>query len=183
VAAAVAAVREDAPGQTRLVGYLVPAAPERAPEVEAVRRLLKSKLPPYMIPSHFVVLEALPVTANGKLDRGGLPAPDGSRPQAERGYVAPEGSVQETLAEVWGEVLGLSRVGIDDDFFELGGHSMLAVKMLGRVQEVLGVQLYVRDLFECSTIRELSEPVTAQLLREVSDDELADLLAEMEVER
>jgi acyl carrier protein len=97
--------------------------------------------------------------------------------------VAPEGPVQETLASIWRAVLGLQSIGIDDDFFELGGHSMLVVKMLGRLQDALGIEFFVGDVFEHSTIRELADSVTAQMLGDASDEELAGLLAEAEAEQ
>jgi amino acid adenylation domain-containing protein len=166
VAASVAAVREDAPGDRRLVAYVVSATGE-PPDFEDLRRLLKTKLPPFMIPSTFVALESFPLSANGKLDRQALPAPDGARPDLGRAYAAPETPVQEKLAAIWAEVLGLERVGIDDDFFEIGGHSLLAVKMLTRVLDTLGVEHGLARVFEHSTIRALAEV----LARENADGE------------
>lgn len=177
--ASVAIVREDKPGDQRLVAYVV-AVGEEPPEVEDLRRLLRSKLPPFMVPSAFVMLDSLPITANGKLDREALPAPDGARPDLARDYAAPQTPVQDTLASVWREVLGVDRVGIDDDFFELGGHSLLAVKMLARVQEALGVDLYLGRVFEASTIRQLSQTISAELMGGTEEDELAALLSEVE---
>jgi amino acid adenylation domain-containing protein len=176
---AVALVREDTPGDRRLVAYVVPAAGER-PDIDALRRLLKTKLPPFMVPSAFVALDAFPVTANGKLDQRSLPAPDGARPDLGRSFTAPETHVQESLAAIWREVLGLERVGIDDDFFDLGGHSLLAVKMLARVQDAFGVDLYLGRVFEESTIRGLAAVIAAQLIGDVDDDEVASLLDELE---
>ena len=178
VTASAAAVREDAPGDRRLVAYLVPA-PGARPEIEELRRRLKMKLPPFMVPSAFVTLESFPMTANGKLDRQALPPPDGARPDLARSYMAPQTPVQEELAAIWGEVLGLDRVGIDDDFFELGGHSLLAVRMLARVQDTLGLELYLGRVFERSTIRGLAELVTEEMLAEVADEDVAALLADL----
>jgi amino acid adenylation domain-containing protein len=177
VAAAVVTVREDSPGDRRLVAYVVPED-DHAPADEQLRRPLKSRLPPFMVPSTFVVLEALPVTPNGKLDRASLPAPDGGRPDLERRYAAPENPMQETLASIWREVLGIARVGVDDDFFDLGGHSLLAVKMLARVHDSVGVSLALRQLFDGSTIRELADALTTELLAGASGDDLAQILAE-----
>ncbi len=179
VAGAAAVVREDVPGDQRLVAYIVPADGQTV-DVEELRRLCKAKLAPYMVPSTFVCLEAFPTTPNRKLDRRALPAPDGARPDLARSYVAPGSPVEETLASIWREVLGVDRVGIDDDFFDLGGHSLLAVKMLARVQESFGLDLYLGTVFDHSTIRELAAAVTDDLLGEAGDDELADLLAEAE---
>ncbi|HEX5853263.1 MAG TPA: amino acid adenylation domain-containing protein [Solirubrobacteraceae bacterium] len=176
VGAAVATVREDSPGDRRLVAYVV-AADDRAPE-EQLRQLLKSKLPPFMVPSTIVTLDALPVTPNGKLDRAALPAPDGARPDLARPYAAPQSPVEEALVSIWREVLNVDRVGIDDGFFDLGGHSLLAVKMLARVHESLGVSLALRQLFDSSTIRELAQALTAELLAEADGEDLAQILAE-----
>jgi amino acid adenylation domain-containing protein len=179
VGASVAIVREDHPGDQRLVAYLVPATGV-APDFEDLRLLLRSKLPAFMIPSAFVSVDAFPVTANGKLDRAGLPAPDGARPDLRRSFAPPETPVQETLASVWREVLGVDRIGIDDDFFELGGHSLLAVKMLSRVQDSFGLDLGLGYVFDNSTIRELGQVIAERMLGDAADDELALLLAEVE---
>jgi amino acid adenylation domain-containing protein len=179
VAGSVAVVREDQPGDQRLIAYLVAA--EAGPvEAEALRRLCKGKLPPFMVPSAFVVLDAFPVTANGKLDRRALPAPDGSRASAGGEYVAPETPMQEAVADIFGEVLGLRRVGLQDDFFDLGGHSLLAVKMLARVQERLGLTLPLGTVFEHSTVRGLADAIGSELLGATDEDELAALLSEIE---
>jgi amino acid adenylation domain-containing protein len=180
VSAAVAIVREDSPGDQRLIAYVVPAG-EQIVELEQLRRLCKAKLPPFMVPSGFVSVDAFPVTANGKLDRRALPAPDGARPAMARSYVAPETPVEQTLASIWSEILGVDRIGVDDDFFDLGGHSLLAVKMLSRVQESLDLNLRLPQVFEHSTIRELAAAIAAELLDAAGDDELASLLAEVEV--
>lgn len=179
VSAAVAVVREDSPGDQRLVAYVSPAA-QGAPDVEQLRRDCKAKLAPFMVPSTFVVLDSFPTTANGKLDRGALPAPDGSRPSLERGYAAPETPVEETLAAIWGEVLGLERVGRHDDFFDLGGHSLLAVKMISYVQERFDVDVPLHVVFEHSTVEGLAAVTSAALLDGVGEDELAALLTEVE---
>jgi amino acid adenylation domain-containing protein len=177
VGAAVVTVREDKPGDRRLVAYLV-AAEGETPEEELLRRLLKSKLPPFMVPSTFVVLDALPVTPNGKLDRASLPALDGARPDLLRPYAAPENALEQALASVWCEVLGIDQVGVDDDFFDLGGHSLLAVKMLARVHDSLGISLALRQLFDGPSIRELARALTAELLAEASGEDLAQIMDE-----
>ena len=179
VSAAVAIVREDSPGDQRLIAYVVPAG-EQTVELEQLRRLCRAKLPPFMVPSGFVSVDAFPVTANGKLDRRALPAPDGARPAMARSYVAPETPVEQTLASIWSEILGVDRIGLDDDFFDLGGHSLLAVKMLSRVQESFDLSLRLPQVFEHSTIRELAAAIAAELLDAADEDELASLLAEVE---
>jgi amino acid adenylation domain-containing protein len=177
VSAAAVIVREDTPGDQRIVAY-VTAAGEEPPDLEQLRRLLKTSLPPFMIPSAFVVLESLPMTANGKLDRRALPAVDGARPALARTYEAPTGPVEEALAEIWGTVLGIERIGIDDDFFDLGGHSLLAIRMLALVHDVLGTDLHLGRVFDHPTIRELASQVTLDLLGDASNAELAALLAD-----
>ncbi len=140
---AVVVGRADAPGEARLVAYYVGG---EAVAVEALRSHLGERLPEHMVPAAYVRLERLPLTANGKLDRRGLPAPEGDA-YARRGYEAPEGEVEQTLAQVWAEVLGVERVGRHDHFFELGGHSLLAVQVVSRVRQVLGLEAALGDLF------------------------------------
>jgi acyl carrier protein len=179
VGAAVVSVCEVAPGDRRLVAYVV-SANGHAPEHGELRALLKRSLPPYMVPSTLMTLEALPLTPNGKLDRTALPAPVGARPSLGRPYAAPESPLEETLASIWREVLGVDRAGLDDDFFDLGGHSLLALKMVARVHDSLGVSCPLRQLFDGPTIRELARALTTELLAEASGDELAQLLAEVQ---
>ena len=123
--------RDDGPGGKQLVAYLVPA-PEVAPEVAALRRSLDERLPDYMVPAAFVVLEALPLTPNGKLDRKALPAPDFAA--AKGRWRAPRSPQEEILCTLFAEVLGVSGVGIEDNFFELGGHSLLATRLVSRIR-------------------------------------------------
>ncbi len=179
VGGAAAVVHERSPGDQRLVAYVVPADGGTV-DVDELRRLCKTRLAPYMIPSTFVQLDAFPTTPNRKLDRRALPAPDGLRPDLEGSYVAPESPVEQSLAAIWCEVLAVDRVGVDDDFFDLGGHSLLAVKMLARVQQSLGLDLALPAVFEHSTVRELAAEVSGALHGDTSEDELAELLAEVE---
>ncbi|ARU63054.1 hypothetical protein CBW65_20300 [Tumebacillus avium] len=151
VQAAVVLVREDVPGDRRLVAYVVPVS-NANPELEGLRDLCKSKLPDYMVPSAFLVLETLPVTANGKLDRKALPVPDRSLFETKTEYVAPSTPLEETLAQLWGEVLGLERVSVRANFFELGGHSLLATQVVTRAGALLDLELPLRTLFEAPTI-------------------------------
>jgi amino acid adenylation domain-containing protein len=145
---------------------------------DELRRHIAQTLPAYMVPSTITTLEKFPLTDNGKVDRKALPEPDGSRPELSRAYVAPESPVEEALASIWREVLGVDRVGVDDDFFDLGGHSLLAVGMLARVYDMLGLELYLGQVFETSTIRELAAAITDQMLGDVSDEELAGIFEE-----
>jgi amino acid adenylation domain-containing protein len=151
-------VREDIPGDKRLVAYLVPQ-PETALSTSELRCLLKQKLPDYMVPSFFVMLDTLPLTVNGKVDRRALPAPEMARSELSQTFVAPKTPIQEMLALMWAEVLGIEQVGIHDNFFELGGHSLLATQLIGRVREAFSIELPLRDLFESPTIAGLSEVI------------------------
>ncbi len=168
-----------APGDTRLVAYIVPDQEQRTKpvlsEVEGnkeqrgeephsqfsilnsqflgeLRQFIRDRLPDYMTPAAFVLLDALPVTPNGKIDRQALPAPDWSLRALAEDYVAPRTPVEETLAGVWAQVLGLPQVGIHDNFFEIGGHSLLATRLISRLREVFQVEVPLRTLFEAPTI-------------------------------
>ncbi|MBD2010113.1 non-ribosomal peptide synthetase [Microcoleus vaginatus ZQ-A3] len=132
------------------------AARKLVPQLQAY---LADKLPEYMVPSAFVVLESLPVTANGKVDRLALPAPQPIKLEWAGGYVAPQTSIEEVLVKIWAEVLGIKRVGIRDNFFELGGHSLLATQLVSRVRDAFAVELPLRRVFEAPTIAELSKIV------------------------
>ncbi|HEV3051001.1 MAG TPA: amino acid adenylation domain-containing protein, partial [Longimicrobium sp.] len=146
---AVVLAREDVPGDRRLVAYVVGAA-----RAEALRAHMRQSLPEYMVPAAFVPLDRLPLTANGKVDRKALPAPElGS---AEDRYVAPRTPVEEVLAGIWAEVLRLERVGVEESFFELGGHSLLATRVVSRVRDVFAIELPLRALFEGPTVAELA---------------------------
>src|SRR5262249_51216260 len=129
---AAALVREDAPGDRRLVAYAVPRNGEMP--VAALRGHLKARLPGDMVPAAFALVEALPLTPSGKLDRKALPAPERGRAEADGAYVAPRTPVEEAVARVWAEVLGLERVGAHDNFFDLGGHSLLATQVLSHLR-------------------------------------------------
>ena len=156
--------REDAPGEPRLVAYLVAGQPP-APPAGELRRFLKETLPEYMVPSAFVTLESLPLTPNGKLDRRALPPPDPSRPELDQALVLPRTPVEEVLAGIWSEVLGLERVGVHDNFFDLGGHSLRATQVVSRVRRALAVEVPLRALFEHPTVAALARRVEADRVR------------------
>jgi amino acid adenylation domain-containing protein len=158
VHSAVVVAREDVLGSPRLIAYIVPN-PEATASVGELRSFLKQQLPEYMIPSAFVMLEALPLTPNGKVDRRALPTPDTARPELEKPFVAPRTEVEERLAAIWSEVLGLEQVGVRDNFFELGGHSLLATQIVSRLREVFGMELPLRRLFESPTVAELAKSI------------------------
>lgn len=146
-------VREDQPGDKRLVAYAVPAWGKNVEPME-LRRYAASILPDYMVPSAFVSIPVLPLTPNGKLDRKALPAPELTFAGEGRGPRTPQ---EEILCGLFAEVLGLPRVGIDDGFFELGGHSLLAVRLMSRIREAFGAELGIGVLFETPTAAALAE--------------------------
>src|SRR5213078_2357105 len=147
-----------APEDTRLVAYVV--APEAPADLEgAVRTLLRATLPEYMVPAAFVTIDTMPRTANGKLDRKALPAPD-TAAYAARGYEPPAGEIEATLAHIWADVLKVERVGRHDHFFELGGHSLLAASAIHRMRSA-GLAADLRTLFATPTLAELAAAVHA----------------------
>jgi amino acid adenylation domain-containing protein len=193
-------LREVTPGDQRLVAYVVGKEQESQAEpnseglsVSELRSYLAQSLPEYMVPSAFVVLEQLPVTSNGKLDRRALPDPGGARPDLTPPFVAPRTATEEVLAGIWAEVLGLEKIGIHDNFFELGGHSLLATQVVSRTSSVFQVQLPLRQIFEQPNVAGLAALIlqhadnqtriekTAQLwlrLAALSEDEVETRLAE-----
>jgi amino acid adenylation domain-containing protein len=156
---AVVIARDDQPGNKRLVAYVVPNQ-ELGATASELRRLLKEKLPDYMVPSAFVILKEMPLTPNGKVDRRGLPAPDSSQRSLETSFVPPRTPTEALLAAIWSDILGLE-VGIHDNFFEVGGHSLQATQVISRLREAFCVELPLRRLFESPTIAELSEFIEA----------------------
>jgi non-ribosomal peptide synthetase component F/aryl carrier-like protein len=152
---AVVLAREDVPGGKRLVAYVVGAA---APEV--LRAHLTAGLPEYMVPAAYVALNTLPLTPNGKLDRRALPAPE-EKAFGARVYETPQGEIEALLARLWGELLGIERIGRHDDFFALGGHSLLAVQVISRIRTALGLDVPLAELFAQPTLAGFAQRVAA----------------------
>lgn len=153
-------VGEDVPDDKYLIAYIVPNQ-EQIPmqEVQSfaslLRQFLKEKLPEYMMPRAYVILESLPLTPNGKVDRRALPMPD-TISFNNQDYVAPRSQVEELLAQIWAKVLGKKQVGVHDNFFELGGHSLLATQLSSRIRDTFQIDLPVRNLFEAPTVEQLA---------------------------
>jgi hypothetical protein len=158
---AVVIPREDEEGDQRLVAYLIPR-PGEAPASQDLREHLREKLPDFMVPSHFVCLDAFPLTPNRKVDRKALPDPAELATPARAAARTPENAVEETIARIWQEVLRIPVVGREDNFFDLGGHSLLALKTHRRIASELGAsQLKITDLFRFPTVRLLAAHLSA----------------------
>ncbi|MDT3777027.1 amino acid adenylation domain-containing protein [Nitrospira sp. MA-1] len=156
---AVVVVREDRPGDRRLVAYVVNRGTEQLDHA-ALRQFLEDQLPEYMVPALFVPLDTLPRTVNGKVDRRALPA-SGADDHLAQGYVAPRTTTEELLADMWVDILAVDRVGVHDHFFELGGHSLLATQIVSRIRSAFHIELPLRTLFDSPTVSELAVAVEA----------------------
>jgi amino acid adenylation domain-containing protein len=174
---AVADVRTSSSGDKRLVAYVV--FDEDDSNVVELRGFLKTKLPDYMIPSSFIVLDKLPVSPSGKLNRRALPEADDARPELARAFVAPSTPVEQAVAEIFSEVLDVRQVGIHDDFFELGGHSLLATRVVSRLRDRFQIEMTPRFLFESPTVSAMSARISELLVQESNPEEMAALLAEL----
>jgi non-ribosomal peptide synthetase component F len=176
---AAVAAREDG-SEGRLAGYVV-LERDAAVSTAELRAHLKERLPAYMVPASFVVLDALPRTGSGKVDRQRLPEPGRSR-GTEEGFVAPGTPLEQALAAIWGQLLNVERVGANDNFFDLGGHSLLATQVVSRVREAFSLELPLRALFEAPTVAGLALAIAQAQAEQASPDDLARLLEELEKE-
>jgi amino acid adenylation domain-containing protein len=167
--------RDSGSGEIELAAYVARGV-GRDPEPRSLRAFLEERLAPYMVPSRFLVLDELPMTPNGKVDRLALPELEEA---AARPYVAPSTELERQLAEIWAAVLAVERVGLHDDFFDLGGHSMRAILIMSRLQERYGVDLPAFRLFEVRTVAQLALLVEELQLADASDEDLAEALQEL----
>ena len=170
----VVVAREDQPGEKRLVAYVV-APEEQGPRVSELGSYLQQKLPDYMLPSAFVLLDSLPLTPNGKVDYRALPAPDTARPEMGRGFVAPRDPLGCQLTQIWEELLNVHPIGVRDNFFGLGGHSLLAVRLMDRIEKAFGQRLPLSTLFAGATIEHL-----ARILIQEKSEEFRSPLVEIQ---
>jgi len=161
---AVVVVREDHPGQKQLVGYVVRKADSDGAGGSEWRRHLRERLPDYMVPAAFVEMAELPLLPSGKIDRRRLPPPEFAG--SDESYAEPRNATESALCRIWAEVLGLERVGIHDNFFELGGHSILAVQIMARVRDFLGVDVSVAAIFLQNTVADFAPVVEEKRGRE-----------------
>jgi amino acid adenylation domain-containing protein len=159
---AIVVARDDKRGDKQLVAYVVAAS--AAPTPNELRKHLRRKLPEHMIPATFVLLEALPLTASGKVNRLALPAPDRDHQSANEDFVAPRTQTEELLAGIWAGVLDTPEIGVNDDFFSLGGHSLLLARVAARIREAFQVEVPLRTLFEASSVAALAERIDAARL-------------------
>jgi thioesterase domain-containing protein len=152
---AVVLAREDNPGDKRLVAYIVPR-PKLDLSTSRLRSYLKDRLPDYMVPSAFVLLDDLPLTPNGKIDRKALPMPDQNGSGSVGSYQSPRTTMEGALAGIWAEVLGVEKVGINDNFFDLGGHSLLAVRVVNLIRRRIGRTVRIADIFQAPTVERMA---------------------------
>ena len=176
---AVVVARQDHAGEPWLVAYVVPER-QPMPTSSELRRILEGKFPPYMIPSAFVLLETLPLTSTGKVDRRALPAPATTRPELAIPFVAPRMPIEQRVAQIWAETLGLEQVGINDPFLDLGGHSLLATQIASRVREAFQVDIRLQSLLEAATIADMAVLIGQRQADMLPQAELALLLTEVE---
>lgn len=193
VAQAVATVRDDMPGGKALVGYLVPApddtrATEGSQETESkrtmiteLRQYLRGKLPEYMVPSRFVIIDTLPLTPNGKIDRQALPKPTDVQADTEAAYTPPRSELETAVARIWADVLDLSQLGIHDNFFELGGHSLIAIQIVMRINKAFNIELPMGSLFQMPTVAILAQDIAARQYL-IESEALLDATADTEQE-
>lgn len=179
IAESVVVDRKDASNNTQLIAYVVPREGAE-PASSEIYAFLQEKLPAYMIPSAFIMIKELPLTPNGKVDKRALPLPDQSEVESEVNFVAPRTPMEETIAQIWREVLGLTQVGVESNFFDLGGHSLMATRVVSQIRERCGVELPLRVLFESPTIAALAEKLEQSESKETELARIMRLLNEME---
>jgi len=184
--------RAEADDEKRLVAYIV--ADREVGQLE-LQDFLRARLLGHMVPSAFVLLDEMPLTPNGKIDRRALPAPEELRPEIEQHYVAPRNHIEVALVELWQEVLGVNPIGVRDNFFELGGHSLKATRLLARVRQVFRTQLPLSVVFEATTVEALARALVqheakpgqtakiARVLQRVKSITAAELKGELELKR
>jgi len=157
---AVVVVREDVPGNQRLVAYVI--ADGEPPNSATLRSFLQEKLPDYMLPAAFVLLDVLPLTPNGKVDRRALPAPDQTRQELEESFVAPQDELELQLVKIWEKFLGVQPIGIRDNFFELGGNSLLAARLLDQIQKAFNKNLSLANIFQAPTVEQMANIIRSE---------------------
>ena len=176
---AVVVVRANESGEARLLGYFTVRGQTR-PTVTELRRFLLEHLPDYMVPAAFVSLDVIPMTPNGKVDRRSLPVPDDSRPELDATFIAPETPLEEQLAKIWAQVLGLNRIGIHDNFFDLGGHSLAATRVVSQVIKEFQLELAPQAVFQAPTVAEMAAVITERQITLQREKDLTRMIDELE---
>jgi acyl carrier protein len=176
---AVVLAREDHSGDKHLVAYIVPA-PNASLSISDIRSDVENKVPSHMVPSRFILLDALPLTATGKVDRRALPDPGKSRPNLDTPFVASRTPVEKELSQIWAEVLSLEQIGVHDSFIELGGHSLLATQIVSRALDKFRVEVSLQSLFESPTVGDMATVITRNQTKKAGEAELARMLDELE---
>lgn len=162
-------LREDVPGDKRIVAYLS-AADEHTLEMVEIRRYMQERVPAYLLPAAFIEMKTFPLTGNGKIDRIALPAPDGSRPQLREPYVAPQTIAEQAVTSIWQQVLQLDQVGARDNFFQLGGQSILAIQIIQRINQLFAINLPMRVIFTESSVAALAVLVEETLIEKLESE-------------
>jgi acyl carrier protein len=188
----VVVARKNASGDTRLIAYIVPEEGVE-PTSSEMWAFLQEKLPSYMLPSAFVTIKELPLTPNGKVDRRALPLPEQLGDEVRANFIAPRTVMEEAVAEIWRQTLGITKVGVESNFFDLGGHSLLAMRVMSQIRESCGIELPLRLMFESPTIaalaRKLEEAQPTEFgrilsmlenMENISEEEVSALLAQTE---
>jgi surfactin family lipopeptide synthetase A len=176
---AIVIVREDRPGDKRLVAYLVEDENQEL-SADEFKRFLKTKLPDYMVPSAWMNLASLPTTPNGKINRAALPAPVADRLAAVEGFTAPRTQLEKTIARIWAEVLKVEKAGIHDNFFDLGGHSLIATQVISRMRKVFALEIPLRALFDSPTIEQMAAAIMERQGEPLTADEITCVLDRLE---
>jgi amino acid adenylation domain-containing protein len=179
ISEAVVVARKNALGETRLTAY-VTCTRRPAPVVNELCRFLNQKLADYMIPAAFVVLDAMPLSASGKVDRRSLPDPGKTRPEMGTPFVAPRTLIEDKLARIWSEVLAVDQVGVDDNFFDLGGHSLAATRVVSQVIKQFRLEMPLQSLFQSPTVAEMAAVIDERQRNRLSEEELERILTELE---
>jgi hypothetical protein len=176
---AVIAAHGDAPDKKRLIAYVVPVQGAQ-PNVSELRRFLQQKQPDFMVPALFVMLDTLPLTRTGKVDRRSLPQPNDVRPDLEHPYVPPRTATEEKLAGIWREILGTEKVGVRDNFFDLGGHSLLLTQLAARVLDTFQVSLPLRVLFDQPTLEDMTVAILTRYVETTDRVKIEQMLKQID---
>jgi len=179
VTAAAVTSRSNSAAEMQLIGYIVPGR-SCSPTASSLRKFLLERLPEYMVPAIFKTVDALPLTASGKIDRHALPQPGKERPELAEPFTAPSTPTERALTKIWGKVLGFDQVGTHDSFFDLGGHSLTATRVISQVIKQFQLEIPLQSLFQSPTIAEMATVIVEHQAKKIAEPELGRILAEVE---